>query len=155
MKIRLISAGIVSCLIIASLSGCGNKETTSTPADEAQPAAASTMTNVPETAAAAVKQAATTVATQTTQVVSQAAAEVSNQTTAVVSKAQDLIDQAKNLVAEKKYQGALDTLKQLENFKLTSEQQKVVDDLKEQIQKLMSNQTVSNAVNSVGNLLNK
>lgn len=148
MKIRLISAGIVSCLVIMFLGGCGNKKTSSAPTSETQPAVETPTTNAPEATGAAVKPAATAAAAQTTQAVSQAA-------TAATSKAQSLIDQAKSLVNQKKYQDALNIINQLKTMKLSPEQQKLVDDLKGQIQKLMSNQTVTNAVNSVGNLLNK
>jgi hypothetical protein len=171
MKTKMIGAGFVSCLIIVSLSGCGNKETSTPSTTEAPTAAESVTTNAPAPAATTVETntvitTTATVVTETTQAVSQAiapatqavtqaVATASTQTAAVATQAQNLIDQAKNLVGEKKYQDALDTLKQLSGFNLTPEQQKTVDDLKTQIQNLMSNQTVSNAVNGVGNLLGK
>lgn len=152
MKLKIIGAGLTACLVAILLSGCGNKETQSPSTTEVPNAAESMATNAPEAVPAAT---ATTVATETTQAVSQAATEATNQTAAMASQVQSLINKAKSLVNEKKYQDALDNLKQLGSFKLTQEQQKTVDDLKAQIQNLMSNQTVSNAVNSVGNLLSK
>jgi hypothetical protein len=68
------------------------------------------------------------------------------------AQAQGLIDKAINFVVRKKYPEALNAVNQLEGMKLTPKQQKAVDALKEQIQKLMVAQTTFEATNSVGEL---
>jgi hypothetical protein len=66
---------------------------------------------------------ATAVATNVTKQVESAAATAE-------AKAQTLIDKAKALVTDKKYQEALTSLQQLTGMQLTADQQKMVDDLK-------------------------
>jgi hypothetical protein len=114
-------------------------------ATEGKTAVEETTTSVKETIQAtteAAKQAVTQLAPQS----DATAGGLTTQVQGIIKKAQDL-------VGEKKYQDALSALQQLANLTLTPEQQKVVDDIKAQIQKAVASQTLQDAAKSIPNPL--
>jgi type IV secretory pathway VirB10-like protein len=71
------------------------------------------------------------------------------------AKAQGLIDKAKTLIAEGKFTEASSVLQQLAGQSLSSDQAKLVDGLKEQIQKALVAKATADAAGSAGNLLKR
>jgi hypothetical protein len=91
------------------------------------------------------------------QEVEKAAKEVQAAATTAVdeatAKANALIDQARKLVSETKYSDAMNLINQLSSMKLTPEQQKLVADLKAQVQKALTSLSSTNVSGAIGNLL--
>lgn len=137
MRIKSAIAGIVICVAAAAVSGCKKEE----PASGAPKADQGTAPD-----AAAVVDGAKTAAKEVTD---QSAAQVK----AVGQQAQGLIDQAKTYVSEKKYQEAMNSLSQLTNIQLTADQQKMVDDLKAQIQSALAKATTADPASALGGAL--
>lgn len=73
-------------------------------------------------------------------------------TDSVTAQFNTVVTNAKKYIADKNYQGALDELKKLSDVKLTDDQQKIVDDLKAEAQKLLS---AGSMVDAATNLFGK
>ncbi len=101
-----------------------------------------------DTTKAAATQAVTAAASEGAAAATAAAAPA-----AASNQAQGIIDKAKGLVANQKYQDALATLQQLTGLSLTVEQQKIVDGLKAQVQSTLAKATASEATSALGNVL--
>jgi len=71
------------------------------------------------------------------------------------AKVQGLVDSANKLVGENKFADALKVLADLSGMTLTDAQKKLVDTLKEQVNKAMANKGASEAQKALGNLLPK
>ena len=167
MKHKTLLLTFIAALAFG-LAGCSKNEPVTTTADDANKAASSAADAAAKTAEAAKVEAAKTdqatkaeaaktaeaakveaaKADQAAKVEAAKAAEAAKVEAAKAAdnaKAQELIDKAKNLVAEGKFSDASSVLQQLTGLSLTSEQQKLVDSLKEQIQKALAAKAAENA----------
>jgi prophage DNA circulation protein len=152
MKMERITFSLAISLFVALASGCGQKDLkAASESEDAKTTLSSTVDDAKQAAGQAareVKQAAESVATG-------AAAAATNAVEGVKAEAQSLIDKTKTFLSETRYEDALASLKQLSNVSLTPEQQKTVNDLKAQLEKLMSSQIVTNAASALNNILKK
>ena len=157
MKFKQISFTLAAVLALG-LAGCSKNEPVTPVADDANKAANSTADAVAGTVDAAKVEAAKVEAAKVEVPKADATtvAVPADATKAAESaKDQGLIDKAKGLVAENKLSEASSLLQQLAGRTLTPEQTKLVDGLKEQIQKALAANVTENAAGAVGNLLKK
>lgn len=158
MKNNRISLTIAAALVLG-LAGCNKPDQAAPPTsgDTATPPTAPTMdmSAAATNAAAAATQPVADLKATADSVVTNAQQQAEAATAAVNSQVQQLIDQAKNLVAENKFTDASTVLQQLAGQTLSAEQQKLVDSLKEQIQKALAAKAGADAATAAGNLLKR
>lgn len=143
--ILVLTAGLA-----IGLAGCSRNESDRTSADDANSTATSADTEAAKTAEGAKVEAAKVAeAAKAAEVAAPAEAAI----IAINTKVQGLIDKAQSLVAESKFSDASKVLNQLAGLSLTSEQQKLVAALKEQILKALAVDASSNTAGTAGSLL--
>jgi hypothetical protein len=144
MKFKQISLTLAAALAFG-LVGCSKNEPAALTTDDATKAA--------EAAKAAEAPKAEAVKTAEAAKVEAAKAEAAK--AADTGNTQGLIDKAKGLIAESKFSEASTVLEQLTGKSLSGEQTKLVDALKEQIEKGLIAKTTENAAGIGGDLLKK
>jgi hypothetical protein len=144
MSLKVLSVAMAVAGLV--LAGCSKQEPAPSPETGSKAAGTATteLTKTVEAAKTAGEKAVADVSQQ-----------VQETTAAASAKAQGLIDKAKNLIAEKKYQDASAVIQGLTGYKLTAEQQKLVDGLKEQLQKALAGKAAADGASAVGNVLKK
>lgn len=131
---------------LALVAGCSKQET-------APPANPVETEKTAESLAGQLKDTAEAAKATAEKAAGEAAKQAETAAAAASGTAQTLIDKARVLVSEKKYQDALTVLGQMSDLKLTDDQKKLVESLKTQIQKALAGQAATDGASAVGNLL--
>lgn len=176
MKHKVLLLTSVAALALG-LASCSKNESVTTPADDANKAAGAA-SKAAETAKGEAAKAADAAKVEAARVADAAKAEAAKVEAAKLeaakvevakaeaarveaakaaenAKTQELIVKATSLIGEGKFSDASSVLQQLAGQTLSSDQQRLVDGLKEQIQKALAAKAAENAASSVGNLLKK
>jgi hypothetical protein len=177
MKLKQIPITLAAMLALG-LASCSKNETSTTAADDANKTAETARIEAAKTAEAAkaeeaktseaaraeaakTSEAARAEAAKTTEAAKAQAVRTADAAKAEAVKAADtsrtqgLIDKVRTLVAEGKFSDASSVVQQLSGQPLSAGQTKLVDGLKEEIQKALTAKAAENAAANVGNLLNK
>lgn len=148
-------------MAITFLAGCSKPADSNQSTSGEQPAKGTT-TSVAESITNAVKpivEEATKAVESVKPAISNAVEDVKAAATTAsadaTAKANSLIDQAKKFINDAKYSDAANIVNQLSTMKLTPEQEKLVADLKAQLQKALTSLSGTNAASAVGNLFKK
>jgi ElaB/YqjD/DUF883 family membrane-anchored ribosome-binding protein len=126
---NLITITALTAALVA-FAGCKKEDSVGSMTDSAKQATSD--------AGAAMKDAGTAVKESAEKAVGEVKDQAQAAASEATAKAQGIIEKAKALVSDKKYTDALSSLQGLTGMTLTPEQQKLVDDLKAQIQKGMT-----------------
>ena len=139
--------GEVCACAAAMLMGCGK------PADSNQPASGDQPAQTTKSVGEALNEAAKPAVQEAEKAAKEAQAAATAAVAEATAKANALIEQTKKLISETKYPDAMNLINQLSAMKLTPEQEKLVADLKAQIQKALSSLSTTNVSGAIGNLL--
>jgi hypothetical protein len=142
------------CVLIALtgliLAGCSKPESaTESGAKATTDAAGTDLAKTVETAKAAGEKIVADASQQVQDTAATATKQVQDATAAASTKGQELIDKAKKLIAENKYQDASAILQELTGYKLTPEQEKLVLGLKDEITKALASQAAKDAAGNI------
>ncbi len=148
MKATIIGATCAALLAIGLASGCSKS-------DPSAPAASDAVDSTKKAIGDAVtKDKAAEVKDVTRKTIEDVKQQVTDVAAAADAQVKNTVERARNLITEKKYSEALNLVKdKLSGLKLTAEQQKLVESLKEQIQKAISGQGATDATKTASDLL--
>ena len=154
MKLKQITLTLAATLALG-LAGCGKNESATTTSEEIATKTAETAKVEAAKAAETAKAEAAKADAARVEAAKVEAARVEAAKAADNDKVQGMIDKAKSLIAEGKFTEASSVLQQLAGQSLSSDQAKLVDGLKEQLQKAVAAKATEDAVGSAGNLLKR
>ena len=149
MKINNSLIAVAVCTAAITIAGCSKSETPA-PVKDATDAAK----GMAEKAADSAKDMTGKATEAVKDVAGKAVAAVTNAVSDATGPFADGIASAKKMIADKNYQGALGELTKLSSMKLSDSQTKIVDDLKAEVQTLISKST-GGATDAVKGLLGK